>query len=391
MEGAQHGTRFVIIGGSFAGIKTAHGILKQFPTAHVTLINPSSQFFYNIASPRILAKPNEFRPEEYLINIPSLFARHGSTSFRFVEELAMAIDEQHRVVKLANLDKILYDYLVIASGSTTQSTEGLDSDMAPWKARQDGQTLERIMESRKTIATAKDIVICGAGPVGVESAGEIADVLKNDGKNRSLTLISGTDTILPQVDERVGHHAMTILTRQGVKVVRGSKVIFARRDTSSSRWTIELDDGTIMSSDCFISTTGPLPNNKFIPGHFLDEQGWMKVDTHLRAVSAVASNDDLSRVYAIGDIVAYQPRTVKAINEQLPVLLATLEADFHANLPGEKLSLTYSPSPITSIMIPIGDFAGTGLVFGMVPWEFVIWLTKGRNYLIPFVRWFLSS
>lgn len=146
-----------------------------------------------------------------------------------------------------------------------------------------------------------------------------------------------------------------------------------------------------MSSDCFICTTGPLSNSKFNPSQFLDEQGWMKVDAHLRAVSAVATNDDLSRVYAIGDIVAYQPRTVNVINEQLPVLLATLKADFYATFPGEKFCLTYSPSPITSIMITIGDCAGTGLICGMVPWEFVIWLIKGRNYLIPFVRRFLSS
>ncbi|KAG9844154.1 hypothetical protein KCU98_g7426, partial [Aureobasidium melanogenum] len=168
MEDAQHGARFVIIGGSSAAIKTAHGILKRIPKAHVTLINPSSKFFYNIASARILAKPNAFRPEQYLANIPSPLARHGLTSFLFVEGLATAIDEQHRVVKLANLDKIPYDYLVIASGSTTQSTEGLDSDMAPWKARQDGQTLERIMESQKNIAIARDVVNCGARSVGVE-------------------------------------------------------------------------------------------------------------------------------------------------------------------------------------------------------------------------------
>ncbi|KAH0124832.1 hypothetical protein KCU66_g7297, partial [Aureobasidium melanogenum] len=131
-----------------------------------------------------------------------------------------------------------------------------------------------------------------------------------------------------------------------------------------------------MSSDCLISTTGLLPNNKFIPSHFLDEQGWMKFDVYLRAVSAVATNDNFSRVYAIGDIVAYQPRTVRAINEQLPVLLATLKADLHAMSPGEKLSLTYSPSPINPIMIPIVDSAGTGLMFGMVPWEFVVWLSR---------------
>ena len=295
------------------------------------------------------------------------------------------------MVRLVGRKEIPYDYLIIASGSTTQSTEGLNSDMAPWKARQDGQTHGRIVESQKMIAQARDIVICGAGPVGVEFAGEMADVLKKDGKKRHVTLISATNNILPQVDERVGRHAMTILTRQGVKVVGGSKVVSAHHDTSSSRWTVKLDDGTIMNSDCFISTTGPSPNNKFIPDHFLDDQGWVRVDAQLRAVSVANSLDDLSRAYAIGDIIACQPRTVRAINEQLPVLLATLKADARSSTLSEIPSLMYSPSPLSHILIPIGDSAGTGLIFGMVPWEVVVWLIKGRNYLMPFVRRFMSS
>ncbi|KAH0362085.1 FAD/NAD(P)-binding domain-containing protein, partial [Aureobasidium melanogenum] len=360
MDNPQQDTRFVIIGGSFAGIKTAHGILKQNPKGHVTLINPSSQFFYNIASPRILAKPDAFRPEQYLINIPNLFAHHDSSAFRFVEGLAATIDQENQVVRLVGRKGIPYDYLVIAS-------------------------------PKKKIATARDIIICGAGPVGVEFAGELADLLEKDKKKRRVTLISATKRVLSQVDERVGCHAMTVPDRLGVEVFRGSRVISARHNTSSSRWTIKLNDGTVMSSDYYISTTGPLPNKKFIPDHFLDDQGWVKVDAHLRAVGAATSQKSSGRVYAIGDIVAHQPRTVRAINEQLPVLLATLEADSQGTSSDHKLKLTYSPSPITSIMIPIGGSSGTGLIFGVVPWEWVVWLIKGRNYLMPFVRWFLSS
>lgn len=222
-----------------------------------------------------------FRPEQYLINIPKLFAHHDSNAFHFVEGLAATIDQDNRVVRLVGRKEIPYDYLIIASGSTTQSTEGVDSDIVPWKARQNGQTLECVMESQKKIATAREIIICGAGPVGVEFAGELADVLRKDKKERRITLISATDRVLTQVNERVGCHAMTVLNRLGVEVSRGSRVISASHDTASARWIIKLDDGTVMSSDCYISTTGPVPNNKFVPDHFLDDQGWVKVDAHL--------------------------------------------------------------------------------------------------------------
>lgn len=249
------------------------------------------------------------------------------------------------MVRLVGRKEIPYDYLIIASGSTTQSTEGVDSDIVPWKARQNGQTLECVMESQKKIVTAGEIIICGAGTVGVKFAGELADVLGKDKKERRITLISATDRVLTQVNERVGCHAMTVLNRLGVEVSRGSRIISASHDTASARWIIKLDDGTVMSSDCYISTTGPVPNNKFVPDHFLDDQGWVKVDAHLRAVGAATSQKSSGRVYAIGDIVAHQPRTVRAISEQLPVLLATLEADSQGTSSDRGLNLTYSPSP----------------------------------------------
>lgn len=84
---------------------------------------------------KILAKPDAFRPGEYMNDILSLFTRHGPASFRFVEGLPTSINEHNRVAKLASYEEISYDYPIIASGSTTQSTEGLDSDMTPGKAR----------------------------------------------------------------------------------------------------------------------------------------------------------------------------------------------------------------------------------------------------------------
>lgn len=62
----------------------------------------------------------------------------------------------------------------------------------------------------------------------------MADMLKKDGKNPSVTVISGTTAVVRQIDGRIGRHAMTILTRQGVKVLKGSKMVSARGNTSSS-------------------------------------------------------------------------------------------------------------------------------------------------------------
>jgi hypothetical protein len=66
----------VIIGGSFAGILSAHAILRDILTAKVTLINTSGKFFFNIAAPRILEKPTAIKPQDYLVETTPLFGRY---------------------------------------------------------------------------------------------------------------------------------------------------------------------------------------------------------------------------------------------------------------------------------------------------------------------------
>jgi NADH dehydrogenase FAD-containing subunit len=70
-----------------------------------------------------------------------------------------------------------YDYLVIASGSSTLSTLGKASDVAPFKHTGNNDIQSSIKTAQHEIAAAKSIVIAGAGPAGIEFAGEIADTL----------------------------------------------------------------------------------------------------------------------------------------------------------------------------------------------------------------------
>lgn len=137
----------VIIGGSFASILSAHAILRDIPTAKVTLINASGKFFFNIAAPRILAKPTAIKPEDYLIEIAPLFGRYSPESFTFVEGKATSIDHAKRSVTIQDGRTVSYDYLIIASGSTTASTLEETSGLAPWKASPDGKTADLIRVS----------------------------------------------------------------------------------------------------------------------------------------------------------------------------------------------------------------------------------------------------
>ncbi|KAG9717026.1 FAD/NAD(P)-binding domain-containing protein, partial [Aureobasidium melanogenum] len=120
-------SQVVIIGGSYAGTKVAHQILKQVPNAKVTLIDPSDVFYYNIAAPRIIAKPKQARVDQYLIPIMDKFKQYPATRFTFVQDYAKEVDTSAKVVRLESGKEVSYDYLVVASGSTTPGTVGQEA------------------------------------------------------------------------------------------------------------------------------------------------------------------------------------------------------------------------------------------------------------------------
>lgn len=374
--------KIVVIGGSFAGILTTHRILKDIPSASVTLINPSRRFFYNIASPRIVAKPNAITSDEYLLDIPPFFSHYPSGSFTFVEGSVNAIEPALRFVQLDDDKTIAYDYLVIASGSTTDSTLQSGSSLVPWKSPKFCEVSEAIETAQSTVASAEHIVIAGAGPVGIEFAGELAEA----SKPKRITLISSTEQLLPTLKETVGTSAETILKKKNVHLIKGTRVKEASRDGKSRKWTINLDNGEQLAADAFVSATGVRPNSEFVPKNFLSPEGWVLVDNNLRVIHNIADNDHgpLS-IFALGDVTIHKPRIVPSIKEQIPVLVANLKADINASPADSSQRPTYSPTSMSSIMIPIGKSNGTGLVYGKVPWEWVVWLIKGRNYLIQFV------
>lgn len=123
----------VIVGASHAGLGVANELLKtDSDKVKVILINPSEKHYFNIAAPRIFAKPQFFQPEQYLLPIEQSFTRYPEGSFQFVKGEATSINIASKSVKVSSLQSVLvYDYLVIASGSTT--TSSLQGELAPFK------------------------------------------------------------------------------------------------------------------------------------------------------------------------------------------------------------------------------------------------------------------
>jgi NADH dehydrogenase len=143
---------------------------------------------------------------------------------------------------------IAYDRLVIATGAA-HSYFGQDA----WEAYAPGlKTLEDALAIRRRILSAFEraeiaaeepgaagggaltFVVVGGGPTGVEMAGAIAEIARDalrsefrgiDPAAASILLIEAGPRILPAFPERLAAAARQRLTRYGVKVMTGAKVI----------------------------------------------------------------------------------------------------------------------------------------------------------------------
>ncbi|KAJ5682772.1 FAD-dependent pyridine nucleotide-disulfide oxidoreductase [Penicillium macrosclerotiorum] len=371
-------TNVVVIGAASAGVGVAHSLLQGTADVKVVLINPSPKFYWNIAAPRILAKPTAFKADQYLIPIKDNFAQYSTEKFEFIAGNATGIDVAAKTVSVAvngsgNPQSLSYDYLVIASGSTTASTTGdITGISIPFKPSNRDDMQEVVEAAQQKIASAKQIVIGGAGPVGVELAGELAEAMQESGSKATITLVSATDRVLSTLKPSGSAAGEKQLRQKGIEIIASTKIIGAEADGANA-WTVSLDNGTQLSADLYIPTTGAIPNNSFIPADFLDQDGWVKVDKELR----VEAEQPLP-IYAAGDINNNSMRLSFKANEQAKVVAANITADILGS--GERTS--YDQGQSVMMVVPVGSSGGTGQLFGMTPFSFLVKMVKGRDYFI---------
>ncbi|KAF3398346.1 Apoptosis-inducing factor [Penicillium rolfsii] len=378
----------VIVGAGVAGITLAHSLLQGVPNAKVVLVNPSQTFYWNIASPRILAKPKAFKPGQYLLPIKDAFAQYSGEKFEFVLGTATAINVAAKTVAVTlngngDSKNLSYEYLVIASGSTNQSTTGaVTGNSIPFKPSNRDDMMHIVEAAQQQIAHSKEIVIGGAGPVGVEFAGELAEGL---GNKATITLISSADRILPMIKASASAAGEKKLKEKNVKIIKSAKVIGAEASTDGTTpWTVTLDNGKKLSADLYIPTTGAIPNSSFIPAEFLDSNGWVKVNKELRVQP---SNGSTLPIYAVGDINTNDMRLSMKATEQAKIAFNNLKADISGS--GQRKS--YDQGESIMMMVPVGETGGTGQLFGMTPFSFMVKAVKGKDYFVSKAPQYLAG
>src|SRR5437660_12742832 len=147
----------VVVGGGYGGIAVAKALDE---TSDVVLVEQKDAFMHNIAALRALVDPSWAL--RIFFSYKGLL-RHG----RVVQDRAAVVDP-HRVVT-ASGEEIAADYIVLATGSRY-----------PFPAKTDlvnaEHAQEQIRRAHRALTKANRVLLLGAGPVGIELAGEIREV-----------------------------------------------------------------------------------------------------------------------------------------------------------------------------------------------------------------------
>lgn len=181
----------VIVGGSYAGIGTAHQVLKHAvknPNSvgpfKVTLITRDTHFFWSIAGTRSLI-PGEFPSDGLFQPISPGFAHYPAGLVEVVHGSLTSVNVENKHLDISVAEgkesRLTYDYLIIATGTHINGSFPLKS-LGTTEANISG-----IHEMQGQVQKAKTIVVVGAGPTGVSIAGELAYKYK---KSKEIILVS---------------------------------------------------------------------------------------------------------------------------------------------------------------------------------------------------------
>ena len=385
----------LFLGVSYAGSGAAHyfgkHILPKLPksdgiTYRAIIIDPSSKWFLRHASPRALCSEDLIPTNQIFLNTEDGFKQYGE-AVSFVQGSAIAWDDKARTVQIRKPDgseeTLAYYALIVATGTKTLSP------LFAMQGTQYTENQEALEKIRKQLPTAKHIVIAGGGPAGVETAGEIGEMINGaagwfssrpSNPKVEITLYTASEKLLPVLRPAIAKQAEGYLNRVGVDVVYKTKIASAE-ETADGKTKVKLQDGKEVTADIYIPATGLIPMTDFVPKHLLNEKNFIKNNAETMRIDEAGP-----RVYAVGDATSTSRKSIIDILGTVPVLGANLKRDLLAAHEKADAKPTgddkkWKPSPEETQLVPIGS-KGVGALFGYKLPSVMVWAIKGRNYMI---------
>ena len=275
-------TDVLIIGGSATGLVTGMTAKSNYPDKSVTLIRKEEKVMIPCGIPYIFGtvetSNSNILPDEGLKNL----------GVKIVLDEVLEVNTATKTCETKNGEEIIYDKLVMGTGSLPVVPKWLK-----------GTELENVFTISKNkdylddiqmkLENLKNIIVVGAGFIGVE----ISDEINKTGKN--VTLVELLPNILGETfDDEFSAEAEKLLIERGIKVKTniGIKEIIGEGGRVAR---VLLSDGQTLDADAVILSVGYMPNTELARkmGLKLNDLGFIQADQYRRT--------SIPDVFAAGD------------------------------------------------------------------------------------------
>ncbi|WPY97557.1 NAD(P)/FAD-dependent oxidoreductase [Christiangramia sp. OXR-203] len=224
--------RVVVVGGGFAGLALARNLMKQ--DVQMVLLDRHN---YHTFQPLLYqVSTSGLEPDSIAYPLRKITRSSDRCFFRLTE--VKSISAEKNTVH-TSIGDIIYDYLVIATGSKTNffgndsiEEHGMWMKTVPQALNIRSLILENLEQATITDDPEKrksllNFVLAGAGPTGVELSGAIAELRNHivpkdypdlDPNEMNIHLLEGMGRVLPPMSEHASEKAQAMLEELGVKV-----------------------------------------------------------------------------------------------------------------------------------------------------------------------------
>ena len=308
--------RIVIVGGGAGGLELATRLgrtLGRKKQADILLIDARMTHIWKPLLHEVAAGSLNSYSDEL-----NYLAQASWNHFRFQPGTMAGLNREKKTITLAptsdNNDipllperQIEYDSLVIAVGSHTNdfNTPGAQENCLFLDSREQAERIHQHLISRSVRITEQEqasdttrIAIIGAGATGVELAAELHRAaqlmsrygLKSDVGNTRITLIEGSNRVLPALPERISQGVQTQLDRIGIQTLTSTLVSRINADS------LETKDGKTIPTDMTIWAAG-IKGPEFLQN--IDELETNRINQLMTRPTLQTTLDD--DIFALGD------------------------------------------------------------------------------------------
>jgi apoptosis-inducing factor 3 len=213
-----------------------------------------------------------------------------------------SIDADKKIVKLSNGNEILYDKLLLATGSSANLSPKLKIYLKNFDNFFTLRSADDHTAIKKKIEEANEIVILGVGFIGLE----VASAIITTWPAKKVTLISRDEEPMSNVlGKEIANQLLNALKAKGVRIFKGSKnhkiesklgdlvnVSLPNRHTHAGK----IVDQEI-KTDLILVASGASPRTSYVPQNLVNPDGSIRVNSHLQTED--------SSIYAAGDIAEF--------------------------------------------------------------------------------------